>query len=212
MRPALLLVGAALLLSGCGAGGLVTKGDKDAGKKLFQQKCSGCHALAAAGASGTIGPNLDDSFAEARLEGYKESAIADIVAGQIRYPGQYATGSGLDRLQSNMPPNIVRGHEVDDVAAFVAANAGAQGFAEATAVTSLDGLTIFKAKCGGCHTIAVAGTTGTTGPNLDQLRPSFAVAKKQVTNGGSVMPAFKGVLTNAQIVSVAKYVSSHPRK
>ena len=141
MRPALLLVGAALLLSGCGAGGLVTKGDKDAGKKLFQQKCSGCHALAAAGASGTIGPNLDDSFAEARLEGYKESAIADIVAGQIRYPGQYATGSGLD-----------------------------------------------------------------------QLRPSFAVAKKQVTNGGSVMPAFKGVLTNAQIVSVAKYVSSHPRK
>ena len=60
MRPALLLVGAALLLSGCGAGGLVTKGDKDAGKKLFQQKCSGCHALAAAGASGTIGPNLDE--------------------------------------------------------------------------------------------------------------------------------------------------------
>ncbi len=212
MRPALLLVGATLLLSGCGAGGLVTKGDKDAGKKLFQQKCSGCHTLAAAGASGTIGPNLDDSFAEARLEGYKESAIADIVAGQIRYPGQYATGSGPDRLQSNMPPNLVRGHEVDDVAAFVAANAGAQGFAEATAVTSLDGLTIFKAKCGSCHTLAAAGTTGTTGPNLDQLRPSFAAAKKQVTNGGSVMPAFKGVLTNAQIVSVAKYVSSHGRK
>ena len=109
MRPALLLVGAALLFSGCGAGGLVTKGDKDAGKKLFQQKCAGCHALAAAGASGTIGPNLDDSFAEARLEGYKESAIADIVAGQIRYPGQYATGSGPDRLQANMTDNLVHG-------------------------------------------------------------------------------------------------------
>ncbi len=212
MRPALLLVGAALLLSGCGAGGLVTKGDKDAGKKLFQQKCGGCHILAAAGTPGTIGPNLDDAFAEARSEGYKESAIADIVAGQIRYPGQYATGSGLDRLQTNMPANIVRGHEVDDVAAFVAANAGAQGFAEATAVTSLDGLTIFKAKCGSCHTLAAAGTTGTTGPNLDQVHPSFAIAKKQVTNGGSVMPAFKGVLTNAQIVSVAKYVSSHSGK
>jgi cbb3-type cytochrome c oxidase subunit III len=212
LRRAILLLGAALLLSGCGAGGLVTKGDKDTGKKLFQQKCAGCHALAAAGASGTIGPNLDDSFAQARAEGYKESAIADIVAGQIRYPGQYATGSGSDRLQSNMPANLVSGHEVDDVAAFVAANAGAQGFAEATAVTSLDGLTIFKAKCGSCHTLAAAGTTGTTGPNLDQLKASFARAQKQVINGGAVMPAFKGVLTNAQIVSVAKYVSSHAGK
>ena len=211
-RSALPLLGAALLLSGCGAGGLVTKGDKDTGKKLFQQQCSACHTLAAAGASGTIGPNLDDSFAEARKEGYKESAIADIVAGQIRYPGQYATGTGLGRLQANMPANLVRGHQVDDVAAFVAANAGAQGFAEATAVTSLDGKTIFKAKCGSCHTLADAGTTGTVGPNLDQLKPPFARAKKQVINGGALMPAFKGVLTNAQIVSVAKYVSSHQRK
>jgi cbb3-type cytochrome c oxidase subunit III len=201
-----------LLLSGCGAGGLVTKGDKDKGKKLFQQICSSCHTLAAAGATGTIGPNLDDSFAEARSEGYKESAIADIVAGQIRYPGQYATGPGLGRLTANMPPNLVRGTDVDAVAAFVAANAGAQGFTEATAVASLDGKTIFKAKCGGCHTLAVAGTTGTTGPNLDQLRPSFAIALKQVTNGGAIMPAFKGVLTNAQIVAVAKYISSHSGK
>ena len=211
-RSALPLLGAALLLSGCGAGGLVTKGDKDTGKKLFQQQCSACHTLAAAGASGTIGPNLDDSFAEARKEGYKESAIADIVAGQIRYPGQYATGTGLGRLQANMPANLVRGHQVDDVAAFVAANAGAQGFAEATAVTSLDGKTIFKAKCGSCHTLADAGTTGTVGPNLDQLKPPFARAKKQVINGGALMPAFKGVLTNAQIVAVAKYVSSHAGK
>lgn len=199
-------------MSGCGAGGLVTKGDKETGKKLFQQKCAGCHTLAAAGASGTIGPNLDDSFAQARADGFKESAIADIVAGQIRYPGQYPTGSGVSLLTANMPANLVRGHEVDDVAAFVAANAGAQGFAEATAVTSLDGKVIFKAKCGGCHTLADAGTTGTTGPNLDQLKPTFARAQKQVTNGGAVMPAFKRVLTKAQIDAVAKYVSTHAGK
>jgi cbb3-type cytochrome c oxidase subunit III len=199
-------------MSGCGAGGLVTKGDKETGKKLFQQKCAGCHTLAAAGASGTIGPNLDDSFAQARSDGFKESAIADIVAGQIRYPGQYPTGSGASFLTANMPANLVRGHELDDVAAFVAANAGAQGFAEATAVTSLDGKVIFKAKCGGCHTLADAGTTGTTGPNLDQLKPTFARAQKQVTNGGLVMPAFKGVLTKAQIDAVAKYVSTHAGK
>ena len=207
LRSFLALLGAGLLLSGCGAGGLVTKGDKDAGKKLFQQKCAGCHTLAAAGASGVIGPNLDDSFAQARSEGFKESAIADIVAGQIKYAGQYPTGSGLGRVTTNMPVNLV-----DDVAAFVAANAGLQGFAEATAVTSLDGKTIFKAKCGGCHTLADAGTTGTTGPNLDQLKPAFARVQKQVTNGGAVMPAFKGVLTKAQIDAVANYVSSHAGK
>ena len=206
------LLAAAVLISGCGAGGLVTKGDKDAGKKLFRQKCAGCHTLAAAGASGTIGPNLDDSFAQARSEGFKESAIADIVAGQIKYAGQYATGSGLSKLTGNMPANLVRGQAVDDVAAFVAANAGTQGFTEATAVTSLDGKTIFKAKCGSCHTLADAGTTGTVGPNLDQLKPSFARAQKQVTNGGQVMPAFKGVLTKKQIDAVAKYVASHAGK
>ena len=29
------------------------------GKKIFQSQCSSCHTLKAAGATGTIGPNLD---------------------------------------------------------------------------------------------------------------------------------------------------------
>ena len=32
--------------------------------------------------------------------------------------------------------------------------------------------------------------------------------ERQVTNGGGVMPAFKGQLTDAQIKAVAQYVSS----
>lgn len=184
------------------------KGDTSLGKTVFTQKCAGCHTLAAAGASGTVGPNLDDSFAEARKQGFKESAIADIVAGQIRAPGQYATGSGSDHLQANMPAHLVSGQDLDAVAAFVAANAGMQGFAEATAVSSTNGKQIFTAKCGGCHTLKDAGTTGTTGPNLDQLKPPFARVQKQVIHGGAIMPPFKGVLTDAQITAVAKYVSS----
>jgi mono/diheme cytochrome c family protein len=70
------------------------------------------------------------------------------------------------------------------------------------------GKDIFTANCGSCHTLKDAGTSGTVGPNLDQLKPSFARAQKQVTNGGAVMPAFKGTLTPAQIKAVAKYVSS----
>jgi cbb3-type cytochrome c oxidase subunit III len=203
---ALLVVG--VLLAGCGAGGLVTRGDSGTGKKLFVAKCGGCHTLAAAGTSGTVGPNLDDSFAEARANGFKESAIADIVAGQIRNPGQYATGTSLDRLQTNMPAHLVTGQSLDDVAAFVAANAGMQGFTQQVALTGTNGKAIFKAKCGGCHTLKDAGTAGTVGPNLDQLKPAFARVHTQVIHGGAIMPAFKGVLTDAQITAVAKYVSS----
>jgi cbb3-type cytochrome c oxidase subunit III len=212
LRRACLLLGAVLVLAGCGTGGLVRRGDKDAGKKLFIANCSACHTLAAAGTSGTIGPNLDDAFAEARKEGYKESAIEDIVAGQIRAPGQYATGGSVDRLKQNMPANLVRGAELADVAAFVAANAGVSGFATATAVTGTNGAAIFKAKCGTCHTLAAAGTTGTVGPNLDALKPAFARVQRQVTNGGAIMPAFKTMLNAAQIRAVAKYVSSHAGK
>jgi cbb3-type cytochrome c oxidase subunit III len=209
----LTLVGAALLLAGCGAGGVVRTGDKDNGKKLFISKCGGCHTLAAAGTQGAIGPNLDDSFARPRKEGFKDSAIADIVAGQIREPGQYSTKpNDPNYLGANMPANLVTGSDVNDVAEFVAANAGAQGFAEQAAVTGTDGKVIFKTKCGGCHTLAAAGTSGTQGPNLDQLKPAFARAKAQVEHGGGIMPAFKGTLTDAQITAVAKFVASQAGK
>ena len=35
-----------------------------------------------------------------------------------------------------------------------------------------------------------------------------SIVQRQVTNGGAVMPAFKGKLTDAQIRAVARYVSS----
>jgi cbb3-type cytochrome c oxidase subunit III len=211
-RRALALVAASLTLAGCGAGGVVARGDQSNGKKLFVAKCGGCHTLAGAGTQGTVGPNLDDSFAEARSEGFKESAIADIVAGQIRNPGQYATGNSQARLQANMPAHLVRGQDLNDVAAFVAANAGTQGFSQQASVSGTDGKAIFKTKCGGCHTLADAGTTGTQGPNLDQLKPPLARAKAQVQHGGGIMPAFKGVLSDAQILAVARYVSSRAGK
>jgi cytochrome c oxidase subunit II len=70
------------------------------------------------------------------------------------------------------------------------------------------GKIVFEGNCGSCHTLKDAGTSGTVGPNLDQLKPSEPIVEHQVTNGGAVMPAFKGVLTPGQITAVAKYVSS----
>jgi cbb3-type cytochrome c oxidase subunit III len=206
---ALPLLGVVLLLTACGTGGLASgRGDQDSGRKLFIGKCGGCHTLASAGTSGTIGPNLDFAFAQARSEGYKDSAIREIVHEQIKYPGQFDTGSKPSELTANMPADLVRGQDAEDVAMYVAANAGSNGFAVAAKITSTDGKTIFKGKCGSCHTLADAGTTGTQGPNLDALKPPFDVAKHQVEVGGGIMPAFKGTLTDKQITAVAKYVSS----
>jgi len=210
LLAALAGVAVAVALAGCGTGGIVSSSaNAQNGKVVFQQKCAGCHALSAVGSTATIGPNLDDAFAQARKDGYKESSIANIVHDQIRFPGQYSTAqNNPNYLTANMPANLVTGTDADDVAAFVAANAGVQGFVVAKTISGTNGKSIFRSQCASCHTLKDAGTTGTVGPNLDQLKPPFAIVQKQVTNGGTVMPAFKGKLTDAQITAVAKYVSS----
>jgi mono/diheme cytochrome c family protein len=65
-----------------------------------------------------------------------------------------------------------------------------------------------SAACGGCHTLADAGTSGTVGPNLDESMPDAALVVDRVTNGQGAMPSFSGTLTEQQIADVAAYVSS----
>jgi mono/diheme cytochrome c family protein len=62
--------------------------------------------------------------------------------------------------------------------------------------------------CGGCHTLADAGTTGAVGPNLDESQPSYELALDRVTNGQGGMPSFSSTLSEEQIADVAAYVSS----
>lgn len=66
-----------------------------------------------------------------------------------------------------------------------------------------------SAGCGGCHTLAAAGSAGTTGPNLDDLQPDFDRVVRQVTNGGASMPAFGDTLSEQQINDVAAFVSEN---
>jgi mono/diheme cytochrome c family protein len=73
---------------------------------------------------------------------------------------------------------------------------------------SAEGKQVFTQNCGGCHTLKDAGTTGSVGPNLDELQPPKATVVRQVNNGGGPMPAFKGKLTPAQIDAVSTYVST----
>jgi mono/diheme cytochrome c family protein len=70
------------------------------------------------------------------------------------------------------------------------------------------GKQLFVDRCGGCHTLADAGTSGAVGPNLDDAKPSQELVTDRVTNGKGQMPSFKGSLDAAQIQAVAEYVSS----
>jgi cbb3-type cytochrome c oxidase subunit III len=191
---AVFALAAALLAGGCGTGGISKAGDTDRGKKLFLDKCGGCHTLSAAGTHGSQGPNLDDAFAYARGQGFEPVTIEQVVRDQIELAGP------------PMPQNLVTGSDADAVAAYVALVAGNPSAAGPKNATS--GKDIFLANCGSCHTLADAGTNGTIGPNLDQLKPPLSTVQRQVINGGGAMPAFKGQLTTAQITAVSRYVAS----
>jgi cytochrome c6 len=65
-----------------------------------------------------------------------------------------------------------------------------------------------SAGCGGCHVLADAGSAGTAGPSLDELKPSAEDAAEQVRNGGGGMPAFEDQLTEGEITAVAEYVAT----
>lgn len=221
MRPAALVASACaavltVVLAGCGSGGYVSGGAQSAGKQDFVSACGGCHALADAGTAGAIGPNLDDAFAQARTDGMTSSTFTQVVAGQIRHPiTTTSTGApGMPGLDQTLPScSEVEGdtfcvedqdQAVDDIAAYVGAVAG-------TGVTPeqpTDGKSIFAASCGSCHTLSDAGTSGTTGPNLDDSRPSKELVVDRVTNGRGGMPAFRDSLSSDQIEAVAEYVSA----
>jgi cbb3-type cytochrome c oxidase subunit III len=215
----------AALLAGCGTGGAANAGqrpDLQNGETLFKSNCAACHTLAAAGTSGTIGPNLDNAFAGDVAEHYPQSSIENVVLDQIRLGSgplaTYTSGKlGSFKPQTPMPADLVKGQDAIDVAAYVASVAGQGGYTSGSfASLGTNGEAIFKgAGCAGCHTLAAAGATGTTGPNLDQFAPKLTVpvvVRQVTTPPPGLMPAFQGRLSPAQIQAVAKYVSSSAGK
>jgi mono/diheme cytochrome c family protein len=211
---------AAVAVAACGdtVGYSDGSGDRIRGKELFVQGCGSCHTLADAGTSGTIGPNLDYAFVQSRIDGLGESSILQVVRGQIAYP---VVDPSTDA--PGMPADIFEGQDAEDVAAYVASVAGLDANGEpfdpanppapAPPGGGTDGKAIFaSAGCGGCHTLAAAGTSGTVGPNLDDAKPSLELAVDRVTNGQGGMPSFEGQLSEEQIQAVARFVAENAGK
>jgi len=84
--------------------GATAEGDATAGKQVFTSAgCSGCHTLKDAGATGNVGPNLDDAKPDAAL-------VTDRVTN-----GQGVMPSFKDQLSEK---------QIADVAAYVSSVAG----------------------------------------------------------------------------------------
>jgi mono/diheme cytochrome c family protein len=105
-----------------------------------------------------------------------------------------ACGGGEDESAT---PETVEGTVTEDTG-----DGGGEGDAE-------NGASVFaSAGCGGCHTLSDAGSSGSIGPNLDDLAPSQEQVAAKVRVGGGGMPAFEGQLSDQEIQDVAAYVSS----
>jgi cytochrome c2 len=163
IRPLLALaalVAIAAVASGCGTG----SADEERGRTLFIQKCGTCHAMAQAGTTAQIGPDLDDAFAAARATGQTGGTVEGIVVAQVENPRP-----STDNPAVSMPADIVTGQDLEDVAAYVGEWAGVPGAAPPQ-VAGGPGAQVFANNgCGGCHTLADAGTSSQTGPVLDDV-------------------------------------------
>ena len=116
VRPVLVMtfaLAAAAVFAACGSEGIqVAESDENyEGAVLFQERCSGCHTMKAAGSFGSAnralrnqGPNLDE----------REETVEDVL---------YAIRNG-GFSGAIMPQNIVVGEEAEAVAQFVADNSG----------------------------------------------------------------------------------------
>jgi len=107
--------------------------------------------------------------------------------------------------------------EVEQETEHVAGGEGTETSTESESTTSegaaagdvAAGKKVFMtAGCTACHTLADAGSTGTVGPNLDEVKPSAETVEAIVPTGAGAMPAFADKLSEEDIQNVAAYVSS----
>jgi cytochrome c oxidase subunit 2 len=79
----------------------------------------------------------------------------------------------------------------------------------------VDGKTLFAegngeaASCGSCHTLADAGTSGTTGPNLDELLPTMSAdqIREAIATGPGLMPDnYEQLLSPEELDALVKYL------
>jgi cytochrome c2 len=177
-----------LMAAGCGT----DDPDIERGRQLFIQKCASCHAMAEAGSTSNIGPDLDEAFSASRAVGMDSDTVEGVVARQIEFPRPSVAGQAA----ISMPADLVEGKDLVDVAAYVAEYAGVQGI-EAPEFTLPE---YFVNSCGGCHALEDAGTAGVTGPNLDDVlagQDASQIEESIVNPGAELSPGYGNLMPNS---------------
>jgi len=62
--------------------------------------------------------------------------------------------------------------------------------------------------CSGCHTFKAAGSSGSTGPDLDTASPSTAKVMSQLSKPGGLMPSFAEKLSEAEKRNLSAFVGA----
>ena len=96
-------------------------GDVAAGKVVFTSNCASCHTFAAAGASGTVGPDLDTAIAtDAQADGNMD--LDAFIKESITDPGKYIASGYSDGIMSPSYGSSLTSKQIDDLVAFISAN------------------------------------------------------------------------------------------
>ena len=119
---AVLSIGGVLAAVAAGCGLKDSEPDLVAGKRAFAEKCGSCHVLNRAATQGVQGPNLDEAFRQALADGMGRSGIRGAVVDQIEDPAILPKDS-----PAYMPPDLAKGREADNIAAYVAASVAKPG-------------------------------------------------------------------------------------
>jgi uncharacterized cupredoxin-like copper-binding protein len=98
------------------------------GKSLFIEKCGSCHVLTRAETKGTTGPNLDEAFQRAVVDGLGRSTFEGVIHQQILHPNRFPqVDPKTGKPGAAMPADLVTGEDAEDVAAYVASAVAARG-------------------------------------------------------------------------------------
>lgn len=210
LKPVLGLAVAVAVLAGLTGCDLQEDADVEQGEQLFTQKCGSCHSLTAAGTNADVGPSLDLAFQQARASGMDQDTIEGVVESQIANPRP----ASPEEVSVYMPADLVTGEDAEAVAAYVASVAGVPGIEPPQFVAP----EFFATNCGGCHVLGVAGTTGQTGPSLDdvlsgqsadQIAQSITDPDSQISSGfgAGVMPQNYGeVMDDKEVQELVQYL------
>ena len=112
---------------------------------------------------------------------------------------------------ANRQPSDPPGRPESDAAGLVRPEAAVPQPSQATQpdpAARTRGLALFNQfSCGTCHVLADAGASGAIGPSLDRNpRLTRAFAIDVISDGRGAMPAFAGLMSDAEIAALADYI------